>query len=123
MVILGGEPDWDTLPGATPAGVRVLLLPLLLLAGGVGLFYSMKPAVPVTSPSEYTQITNFTDSAVAPSLSPDGVLAREEKCLDEFAFPAQRHTRKPFVPLAFGPGGAHGGLPREPLWELDGGVH
>ena len=31
-----------------------------------------------------------------------GVLAREEKCLDELAFPAQRHTRKPFVPPAFG---------------------
>ena len=27
---------------------------------------------PVTSPSEYTQITNFTDAAMAPSLSPDG---------------------------------------------------
>ena len=27
---------------------------------------------PVTSPSEYTQLTNFTDSATAPSLSPDG---------------------------------------------------
>jgi Tol biopolymer transport system component len=140
--ILGGEPDWDQLPGATPASVRMLLrqclekdlkrrlrdigdarlqidhqldsrsggfaaapperevprpagatdatpasgrvwlpthralglivLALLVLAGGVGLFYSARSSTPVTSPSEYTQITNFTDSAVAPSLSADG---------------------------------------------------
>ena len=36
------------------------------------LFLLVKPAVPVTSPSEYVQLTNFTDSATAPSLSPDG---------------------------------------------------
>ena len=52
--------------------VGLLVVALLLLAGGVGLFYSAKPSAPVTSPSEYTQITNFTDSAVAPSLSSDG---------------------------------------------------
>ena len=43
-----------------------------LIAGGAALFYSTKPAGPVTSPSEYTQLTNFNDSATAPSLSPDG---------------------------------------------------
>jgi serine/threonine protein kinase/Tol biopolymer transport system component len=52
--------------------VGLIVVTLLLLAGGVGLFYSAKPSAPVTSPSEYTQITNFTDSAAAPSLSPDG---------------------------------------------------
>ena len=52
--------------------VALIALPLLLLEGGAGLFYLAKPAVPVTSPSEYTQITDFTDSAMAPSLSPDG---------------------------------------------------
>ena len=52
--------------------VGLLVVALLLLAGGVGLFYSAKPSAPVTSPSEYTQLTNFTDSAVAPSLSSDG---------------------------------------------------
>src|SRR5258708_3174090 len=50
----------------------LIVVALSLLAGGVGLFYSARPSAPVTSPSEYTQITNFTDSAVAPSLSPDG---------------------------------------------------
>jgi eukaryotic-like serine/threonine-protein kinase len=43
-----------------------------LLAGGAALFYSRKPAEPVTSPSEYVQLTNFNDSAGSPSVSPDG---------------------------------------------------
>jgi serine/threonine protein kinase/Tol biopolymer transport system component len=139
--VLSGEPEWDALPVATPASVRVLLqrclekdpkrrlrdigdarleierhldsrsgrvgavppereapraagttlptpsahhlrttyralglivLALLAVAGGVVVFYSARPSASVTSPSEYTQITSFTDSAVAPSLSPDG---------------------------------------------------
>jgi DNA-binding winged helix-turn-helix (wHTH) protein/Tol biopolymer transport system component len=49
-----------------------IALVLLLLAVRVALFYSRKSSAPVTSPSEYVQITNFSDSAVAPSLSPDG---------------------------------------------------
>ncbi len=52
--------------------VLAIVLTLVLLAGGAGLFYLTKTAPPVTSPSEYTQLTNFTDSATAPSLSPDG---------------------------------------------------
>ena len=43
---------------------------LVLLGGGFKYFYSSKS--PVTSPSEWTQLTNFTDSAVAPALSTDG---------------------------------------------------
>ena len=49
-----------------------IVLALLLLALGAGMFYSKKSLAPVTSPSEYTQITNFNDSAILPSLSPDG---------------------------------------------------
>jgi Tol biopolymer transport system component len=52
--------------------VALIVLTLALLAGGVGLFQSTKPSMSVTSPSEYTQITNFTDAAMAPGLSPDG---------------------------------------------------
>jgi serine/threonine protein kinase len=52
--------------------VGLNVLGLAVLAGGAGLFYSTRPSAPVTSPSEYVQLTNFTDSAVAPSLSPDG---------------------------------------------------
>ena len=48
------------------------------------LFPLMKPAVPVTSPSEYTQLTNFTDSATAPSLSPDGRMVAFKRGEDSF---------------------------------------
>jgi serine/threonine protein kinase len=53
---------------ALPAAV----VTLVLLAGGAALFYFVKPSVAVTSPSEYAQLTNFSDSVSAPSLSPDG---------------------------------------------------
>ena len=64
--------------------VALIVLPLVLLAGGAGLFYVAKPAVPVTSPSEYTQLTNFTDSATAPSLSPDGRMVTFKRGEDSF---------------------------------------
>ena len=48
------------------------------------LFPLVKPAVPVTSPSEYTQLTNFTDSATAPSLSPDGRMVAFKRGEDSF---------------------------------------
>ncbi len=48
------------------------------------LFLLVKPAVPVTSPSEYTQLTNFTDSATAPSLSPDGRMVAFKRGEDSF---------------------------------------
>jgi len=118
--VLDREPEWDALPDATPANIRLLLrrclekdptrrledlgdvrfeiaeprstyrtvalivLPLLLLAGSAGLFYVAKPAVPVTSPSEYTQLTNFTDSATSPSLSPDGRMVTFKRGGDSF---------------------------------------
>jgi len=52
--------------------VALIVLTLGLLGGSVRLFYSTKSSMPVTSPAEYMQITNFTDAAMAPSLSPDG---------------------------------------------------
>jgi serine/threonine protein kinase len=53
---------------ALPAAI----ITLALLMGGAALFYVVKPPGAVTSPSEYTQLTNFSDSVSAPSLSPDG---------------------------------------------------
>jgi eukaryotic-like serine/threonine-protein kinase len=46
----------------------------LLAAVALGSWRLMGPASgrPITDPSEYTQITDFTDSVTAPSLSPDG---------------------------------------------------
>jgi eukaryotic-like serine/threonine-protein kinase len=62
---------------------------LVLLAGGAALFYFVKPTVPVTSPSEYVQLTNFTDSATAPSLSPDGRMVTFKRGGDSFLTPGQ----------------------------------
>jgi eukaryotic-like serine/threonine-protein kinase len=53
-------------PIAASVGAAVLML----IAAAIWQVYKTPPAA--TSPSEYTQITNFTDSATAPSLSPDG---------------------------------------------------
>ena len=61
----------------------------MLLAGGAGLFYLAKPTAPVTSPSEYTQLTNFTDSATAPSLSPDGRMVTFKRGDTSFLSPGQ----------------------------------
>jgi len=52
------------------AGLGVVAL--VLLAVGAGLSYLATPSGPVTSPSEYTRLTDFTDSVVAPALSADG---------------------------------------------------
>ena len=49
-----------------------MVLTFVLLAVAAGLFYLVKQTSRVTSPSEYVQLTNFTDSANSPSLSPDG---------------------------------------------------
>ena len=43
-----------------------------LLALAITAWYFGSRNHPVTSPSEYVQLTDFTDSAVAPALSPDG---------------------------------------------------
>ena len=51
------------------AAVGLSLLAALIVAG---YFYVNAPKTPVTSPSEYVQLTSFTDSAAAPALSPDG---------------------------------------------------
>ena len=71
----------------------VIGLALLLLAGVAGLFYSTRPSAPVTSPSEYTQITNFTDSAVAPSLSPDGRMVTFIRSGEFFLSTGQIHVK------------------------------
>lgn len=61
-----------------------VVVALLILACAAGLFYSLRRSGPVTSPSEYTQLTNFTDSAVAPSLSPDGRMVTFKRGEDAF---------------------------------------
>jgi Tol biopolymer transport system component len=53
-----------------PAGVAALVAAVGL--AGAAYVYTHLPAAPATSPSEYVQLTSFTDAAVAPALSPDG---------------------------------------------------
>ena len=69
--------------------VLPIVATFVLLAGGAGLFYLAKPTVPVTSPSEYIQLTNFTDSASAPSLSPDGRMVTFKRGDTSFLSPGQ----------------------------------
>ena len=77
----------------TYLAVGLGVLALVLVAGGVGLFYVAKPSVPVTSPSEYTQITSFTDSATAPSLSPDGRMVTFKRGEDGFLSSGQIYIK------------------------------
>jgi serine/threonine protein kinase len=67
---LASEPPRDARPMYRAVGL--IALTLLVLASGVALFYAARQSAPVTSPAEYMQLTNFTDSALSPSLSPDG---------------------------------------------------
>jgi eukaryotic-like serine/threonine-protein kinase len=62
---------------------------LVLVAGGAAIFYLVKPTVVVTSPSEYIQLTNFSDSVDAPSLSPDGRMVTFKRGSDSFLGPGQ----------------------------------
>jgi eukaryotic-like serine/threonine-protein kinase len=69
--------------------VRPIVVTFMLLAGAAGVFYLAKPTPPVTSPSEYTQLTDFTDSATAPSLSPDGRMVTFKRGDTSFLSPGQ----------------------------------
>ena len=77
----------------TSRGVWVSIAALLVVAAGIGVFYSTRPSAPVTSPSEYTQLTNFTDSAVAPSLSPDGRMVTFKRGEDSFLSRGQIYVK------------------------------
>jgi len=59
-------------PRRRTAYVAAGLAILVLVLAGAGAKYFISAKSPVTNPSEFVQLTNFTDSAVAPALSPDG---------------------------------------------------
>jgi eukaryotic-like serine/threonine-protein kinase len=76
---VGRDSGASTAAAPVPQPNRSRLAPIAVSGGAVALaliaaaIWKFGAAPPVTtSPSEYTQITNFTDSATAPSLSPDG---------------------------------------------------
>ena len=77
---LVAAPPRHSRPTYRSVGLNVLAL----LVVAAGLFYSTRPSAPVTSPSEYTQLTNFPDSATAPSLSPDGRMVAFNRGEDSF---------------------------------------
>jgi len=61
-----------------------IVVAVVSLLCGIGVFFMLKRPTPVTLPSEYKQLTNFTDSAVAPSLSPDGRMVTFKRGEDAF---------------------------------------
>jgi Tol biopolymer transport system component len=88
---LVAAPPRHSRPTYRRVGLNVLAL--LVVAAGIGVFYSTRPSAPVTSPSEYTQLTNFTDSAVAPSLSPDGRMVTFKRGEDSFLSRGQIYVK------------------------------
>ncbi len=81
--IAAGSPSRGSIPraavevepvGRPPRSWRRLTLPaaIVLLVMAAAATYVYYPRSPVTSPSEYVQLTNLADSATAPALSPDG---------------------------------------------------
>ena len=58
-------PSWRRWPALAAAAVLVSIT-------GWTLFRNTSPSGPLTSSSDYTQLTDLAESAVAPSLSPDG---------------------------------------------------
>ena len=73
----------DTDPVSVQCRAMAVTFALCSLAGGGGVLFT-KPTAPVTSPSEYAQLTNFTDSATSPSLSPDGRMVTFKRGEDSF---------------------------------------
>jgi serine/threonine protein kinase/Tol biopolymer transport system component len=91
--------DIDDVAGATATSARrsnrarralaATVVTLALVTGGAALFYFVRPPAVVTSPSEYTRLTNFSDSVTAPSLSPDGRMVTFKSGGDSFLGPGQ----------------------------------
>jgi serine/threonine protein kinase/Tol biopolymer transport system component len=69
--------------------VLPMVLAFVVLGVAAGLFYLVKTTSPATSPSDYVQLTNFDDSANAPSLSPDGRMVTFKRGGTSFLSPGQ----------------------------------
>jgi Tol biopolymer transport system component len=84
------------LSGPQPWGRRSTIAVGLVLIAAVSVaigIYSTKPAPAVTSPSEYMQLTNVTDAAMAPNLSPDGRLLTFKRGANAFLGPGQIYVK------------------------------
>jgi eukaryotic-like serine/threonine-protein kinase len=79
-----GDVRFDIQSSRARLAVAAAVLTLVLFATGAVLLNLAKPSVAVTSPSEYIQLTNFSDSVTAPSLSPDGRMVTFKRGGDSF---------------------------------------
>jgi serine/threonine protein kinase len=79
-----GDVRFDIQSSRARLAVAAAVLTLVLVAGAAVLLNLAKPSVAVTSPSEYIQLTNFSDSVTAPSLSPDGRMVTFKRGSDSF---------------------------------------
>jgi serine/threonine protein kinase len=71
----------------------LIALTVALIGGGAVLFSLTKAPTPVTSLRDYIQLTNFTDSAVSPSLSPDGRMVTFIRGGEAFLSRGQIHVK------------------------------
>jgi Tol biopolymer transport system component len=78
----------------TIPAVGAIIAAVALVAAVTALLYESKAAIPVTSPREYVQLTDFTDSAVAPSLSPDGSMVTFIRGGEAFASLGQIYVKQ-----------------------------
>jgi len=70
---LSGKPPWQSRLGMTPARkMTAIAAVVLILSTAVALLLTRVRQFETPGQREYTQITNFADSVVAPTLSPDG---------------------------------------------------
>jgi serine/threonine protein kinase len=61
-------------PRKRPALRYAVGVAVLLFGAAYGAWYLQTPKTPVTNPSEFVQLTNFSDYATAPAISPDGTM-------------------------------------------------
>jgi Tol biopolymer transport system component/tRNA A-37 threonylcarbamoyl transferase component Bud32 len=74
-------PPAPPLPAPAASGQRsrpalryIMVVTVVLFAASAGLWYLRAPGGPVTIPSEFVQLTNFSDYATAPAISRDGTM-------------------------------------------------
>jgi serine/threonine protein kinase len=117
--VRGEATIWRRQPTRVRRAGGAAIVMSVLLGGGAAIFYLVKPTVAVTSPSEYVQLTNFSDSASAPTLSPDGRMVAFKRGGDMFLGPGQIFVKQlpngESVQLTTSPGRKYG-----PVFTPDG---
>lgn len=98
------------------AAVAAIALLALVLAG---LLLYRDRRIPTVSPAAWVQLTEFTDSAVSPTLSPDGRMLAFIRSSDPFVGPGQIYVK--FLPSGEPVQLTHDALPKmSPVFSPDG---